>query len=291
MRNPGFCWKNWTRPLREAVADNDIRVIILSGEGDHFSSGHDLGTPEQKEDEARRPYPSGILGQYQKQWEQFHDMGIRWRELPKPTIAEVHGYCIFGGWLIASAMDIIVAAEDALFLPSLLQYFSVPWDIGVRKAKEILFQTRFVTAPEACELGFVNSVVPRDKLKSETQKLAERIAESDPIFTRLAKLSINQVQDAAGFRVAAQSAFSNYMIFHQAGSGPDRKGKTGRKTQPFQGGPGSPAPQGGVNRTRRIDLFVLLTYNNNTITKLPRRPPDVQNLYRRPGRNNGITNP
>ena len=203
--------------FKEAVADNDIRVIILSGEGDHFSSGHDLGTPEQKEDEAQRPYPSGIMGQYQKQWEQFHDMGLRWRELPKPTIAEVHGYCIFGGWLIASAMDIIIAAEDALFLPSLLQYFSVPWDIGVRKAKEILFQTRFINAREACELGFVNSVVPRDKLKSETQTLAERISESDPIVTRLAKLSINQVQDAAGFRVAAQSAFSNYMIFHQAG--------------------------------------------------------------------------
>ncbi len=205
------------RAFKQAVADDDIRVIILSGQGDHFSSGHDLGTPPQKEDDAQRPYPSGIMGQYQKQWEQFHDMGLRWRDLPKPTIAEVHGYCIFGGWLIASTMDIIIASEDALFLPSLLQYFSVPWDIGVRKAKEILFQTRFITAPEACDLGFVNSVVPLDKLESETQKLAERIAESDPIFTRLAKLSINQIQDAAGFRVAVQSAFSNYMIFHHAG--------------------------------------------------------------------------
>jgi enoyl-CoA hydratase len=205
------------RAFKEAVSDDDIRVIILSGEGDHFSSGHDLGTPEQKEDETKRPYTSGIMGQYQKQWEQFHDMGVRWRELPKPTIAEIHGYCIFGGWLIASAMDIIIAAEDALFLPSLLQYFSVPWDIGVRKAKEILFQTRFVTAREAFELGFVNLVTPREKLKEETRKMAERIAESDPIFTRLAKLSINQIQDTAGFRVAVQSAFSNYMIFHQAG--------------------------------------------------------------------------
>jgi len=201
----------------QAVDDDNLRVIILSGEGDHFSSGHDLGTPDQKKDEIQRPYISGVMGHYRKQWEQFHDMGIRWRELPKPTIAEVHGYCIFGGWLIASAMDIIIAADDALFLPSLLQYFSVPWDIGVRKAKEILFQTRFVPAREACELGFVNLVVPRDKLKSETQKMAERIAESDPIFTRLAKLSINQVQDGAGFRVAVQSAFSNYMIIHEAG--------------------------------------------------------------------------
>src|SRR4030042_3928694 len=87
--------------FKEAVADNTIRVIILSGEGDHFSSGHDLGTPEQKEDEAKRPYPSGIMGQYQKQWEQFHDMGIRWRDLPNPTIAEGQGYRLFGGWLTA----------------------------------------------------------------------------------------------------------------------------------------------------------------------------------------------
>jgi len=205
------------RAFQEAAADEEIRVIILAGEGDHFSSGHDLGTPEQMEDDQKRPYPPGILGAYRRQWELFHEMALRWRDLPKPTIAQVQGYCIFGGWLIASAMDIIVASEDALFLPSLLQYFSVPWDIGVRKAKEILFQTRFVTAREACALGFVNLVVPRERLETETRKLAERIAESDPVFTRLVKLSINQVQDAAGFRVAVQSAFSNYMIFHQAG--------------------------------------------------------------------------
>lgn len=205
------------RAFQEAVADDEIRVIILSGEGDHFSSGHDLGTPEQKEDDLKLPYPPGIMGQYRRQWELFHDMGLRWRDLPKPTIAQVQGFCIFGGWLIASAMDLIVASEDALFLPSLLQYFSVPWDIGVRKAKEILFQTRFVTAQEARDLGFVNLVVPKERLEAETCKLAVRIAESDPIFTRLLKLSINQVQDAAGFRVAVQSAFSNYMIFYQAG--------------------------------------------------------------------------
>ena len=101
------------RAFQEAAADDDIRVIILSGEGDHFSSGHDLGTPDQKQDEVKRPYPSGIMGQYQKQWKQFHDTGIRWRELPKPTIAEVHGYCIFGGWLIASAMDCVTSQRLA----------------------------------------------------------------------------------------------------------------------------------------------------------------------------------
>lgn len=203
--------------FKEAVDDRDVRVIILSGEGDHFSSGHDLGTPEQKADEIQRPYAEGAMGKYERQWELFHDMGMRWRDLPKPTIAQVHGFCIFGGWLIASAMDIIIASDDALFLPSFLQYFSVPWDIGARKAKEILFQMRFIKAQEAFELGFVNNVTSRALLQNEVQTLAERIVEADPLFTRLVKLSINQVDDAAGFRVAAQSAFSNYMLISQAG--------------------------------------------------------------------------
>lgn len=205
------------RAFHDGVADQDVRVIILAGEGDHFSSGHDLGTPEQKADDEERPYIDGFMGKYQRQWELFHDMGMRWRDLPKPMIAEVQGYCIFGGWLIASAMDLIVASDDALFLPSFLQYFSVPWDIGVRKTKEILFQMRFIKAKEAFDLGFVNVVTSREKLQADTRALAERIAESDPLFTRLVKMSINQVQDAAGFRVATQSAFSNYMLISQAG--------------------------------------------------------------------------
>ncbi|MBN1380646.1 MAG: enoyl-CoA hydratase/isomerase family protein [Deltaproteobacteria bacterium] len=203
--------------FQEGAADPEVRVIILAAEGEHFSSGHDLGTPEQKADDEQRPFAHGLPGKYQRQWELYHDRGIRWRDLPKPTIAEVHGYCIFGGWLIASAMDLIVASEDALFLPSFLQYFSMPWDVGAKKTKEILFQMRFVKAKEACDLGFVNIVASREKLEAETMALAERIAESDPLFTRLVKLSINQVQDVAGFRVAAQSAFSNYMLIHEAG--------------------------------------------------------------------------
>ena len=74
---------------------------------------------------------------------------LRWRNLPKPTLAMVTGYCIFGGCMFASAMDIIFAAEDALFLPGTVQFFHAPWDLGPRKAKEILFEHRFLTAREA----------------------------------------------------------------------------------------------------------------------------------------------
>jgi enoyl-CoA hydratase len=204
--------------FQTAIADKETRVIILSGEGDHFSSGHDLGTPEESSDQLLRGYPMGISGVYMRMEKIYLEYGLRWRDLPKPTIAMVHGYCIWGGWQIASSMDLIVAAEDTMFLPGFVEYFSVPWDIGPRKAKEILFQSRFTSAQEALELGFVNRVVPKEKLEAETMSLAERIAETDPFLTRMAKLSINQAQDAMGFRLALQAALSNFIIMAHSGA-------------------------------------------------------------------------
>jgi enoyl-CoA hydratase len=195
-----------------AETDDDVRVVVLSGAGDHFSSGHDLGTPDEKEDAKRRPYARGVRGLYQRSRDQFLDNTLRWRDLSKPTIAQVHGYCIFGGWMIASSMDLIVASEDALFLPSLLQYFSIPWDIGVRKAKEVLFQSRFMTAEEACRAGFVNIVVPREKLAEETMTLAHNIAETERLTLKMLKYAVNRAQDAMGFRNAVQNAHSHHML-------------------------------------------------------------------------------
>jgi enoyl-CoA hydratase len=200
-----------------AEADDDVRVVILSGAGEHFSSGHDLGTLDEKEDAARRPYPRGIRGLYQRSRDQFLDNTLRWRDLSKVTIAQVHGFCIFGGWMIASAMDLIVASDDAQFLPSLLQYFSIPWDIGPRKAKEVLFQSRFMTAEEACRAGFVNIVVPRERLADETTALAERIAETERFTLRMMKYAVNRAQDAMGFRNAVQNAHSHHMLLGVGG--------------------------------------------------------------------------
>src|SRR6201988_1155251 len=166
------------RAFAAANADDDVRVIILAAAGDTFSSGHDIGTPEERADMRRRPFPKGVRGEYALSRHLFLDATLRWRDLDKPTIAQVQGFCIFGGWMFAAAMDLIVASDDAMFLPSLLQYFSIPWDVGVRKAKEILYQSRFLKAEEAERLGFVNMVVPRAQLEEETNALAARIAES-----------------------------------------------------------------------------------------------------------------
>jgi enoyl-CoA hydratase len=145
-------------------------------------------------------------------WRLFLDNTLRWRDLPKPTIAQVQGFCIFGGYMFASAMDLIVASEDAMFLPSLTQYFSAPWDIGVRKAKEILFQSRFIEAQEALRLGLVNLVVPRAELENETLKLANQIAETDAFTLRMMKFAINLAQDEMGFRNAVRNAHSHHFL-------------------------------------------------------------------------------
>jgi enoyl-CoA hydratase len=197
-----------------ATDDAETRVIILAAEGKDFSAGHDLGTPEFVEEEKQHPRQgrSDVEKNFGYSWEQFVDMSLRWRDIPKPTIAQVHGWCIFGGWIIASSMDLVVASDDARFLTNLLQYFTLPYDIGARKAKEILFDNHPIGADEAHELGFVNHVWPRDELEGRTLEFANRIAANATFLLRQFKLSINQMQDAAGFRAAVQAAHANYHL-------------------------------------------------------------------------------
>jgi enoyl-CoA hydratase len=195
-----------------ANRDLDVRVIVLRGEGDSFSAGHDLGTPEQKADREARPDEPGLRGRYGGSWDRNIDTTLRWRNLPKPTVAAVHGYCVFAGWMIASAMDVIFAADNTQFLPTNFQYFSVPWDIGHRKSKEILFESRFVAAEEAEELGFVNRVIPLADLDAEAMAYAARVAENDPFQLRMIKLAINQAQDAQGFTPHIYGAFGLHIL-------------------------------------------------------------------------------
>ncbi len=196
----------------KAEKDSSIHVVILQGAGEHFSAGHDLGTPEQQADLKQRPYTEGTLGHLQMTWDLFVDASLRWRDLKKPTIAQVQGYCIFGGYLIACCMDLIIASKDALFLPSHLQLFTAPWDLGIRKAKGILFENRFIPADEAYELGLVHNVVPEEDLEKEAWAQAERIAANDLLTLRMLKQSINGAQDAMGYRTSVHTAHSNYMV-------------------------------------------------------------------------------
>jgi enoyl-CoA hydratase/carnithine racemase len=205
--------------FRAASEDADVRVIIVAGAGAHFSSGHDLGSREELEDQQTHPVGPGIAENLTRLSELYLETCLRWREVPKPTLAQVQGYCIMGGLMLASCCDLIIAAEDALFADravrwggSHVQYFSMPWDLGPRKAKEYLFTGDYIDARTALELGLVNRVVAREKLAEATMELAQRIALQDPYALKLAKASVNETMDIQGHRRAAEAAFKNYML-------------------------------------------------------------------------------
>jgi enoyl-CoA hydratase len=200
------------RAILAAGADPAVRVIVLAGAGDHFSAGHDLGTADEQAYRAANPMEPGIRGFYDRTWQLYVDMHLRWRNVPTPMIAAVQGYCIFGGWMIASTADVVFAADDAMFLASLFQYFSVPWDVPPRRAKEILFQGRFVDAAQAKELGLVNRVVPRAGLMQAVLDYAADVAANDPQQMRMVKRAVNAAQDTMGFTAAITGAHSHYML-------------------------------------------------------------------------------
>ena len=209
-----------------AAQDDEIAVIILSADGPHFSSGHDLRdraplsdfTPVSNWGGFTRPGAEGMMAAEQ---EIYMGMCWRWRNLPKPTIAQVHGKTIAGGLMLAWVCDLIIASDDATFSDPVVafgvngvEYFAHPWEVGVRKAKEMLFTGEVITAEEARSLGMVNHVVPRDELPGFTLEMAEKIAQRPSMGLRLAKQSVNQMQDAQGLWPALQAAMSLQQLGH-----------------------------------------------------------------------------
>ena len=205
-----------TDAFRTLDYDNSVKVIILAARGEHFSAGHDLGTPEELEDQARKPFGEGTMGRLNRSWHLYVENSLRWRDVKKPTIAAVQGYCIFGGFMVASCMDLIICSRDAKFLPTHLQLFTAPWDLGIRKAKQILFENRFILADEALDLGLVTEVTEPGAHYDAAFRQAEKFAESNLMSLRMLKHSINAAQDAMGYRQSVEAAHSNYMMLEMA---------------------------------------------------------------------------
>jgi len=217
------------RAFSMAGHDDDVHVIVLSGAGPHFSAGHDIGSPEVDRDQS---FPriglwwdhvgaSGAEGRIAREHEVYLDLCLRWRELPKPTIAMVQGACIAGGLALAWACDLIVCADDAFFADPVLrmgapgiEYFAHPWELGPRFAKEFLFGGARVDAGRARELGMVNRVVPLATLEQETMALAHKIAAMPRMALALAKQAVNRAQDAMGFRQGIETAFALHQLAH-----------------------------------------------------------------------------
>jgi len=192
-----------------AQADKDVRVLILRGSNGNFSTGHDLGSAEANAYREALGAAPGI-----ETYDQFRkynlDLLLKWRNFTKPTIAMVEGYCIYAGWMLAACCDIVFAGADAQFLAGYVEYMSIPWDIGIRRAKELCFESRFITAQEAAQYGFVNRVLPNAELERETYAYARRVAENTPGVLRYAKLQMNKAQDHQGFTQSVEDSFGDY---------------------------------------------------------------------------------
>jgi enoyl-CoA hydratase len=205
-----------------ADADDDVRVVVLAGNGKHFSAGHDLkalvGDTEPDKWRLMRETPEGKMHHEQVM---YFDRCVKIHDFRKPTIAAVQGSCIAAGLMLACMCDLIVAADDAVFSNPVLRMTGAgvellvePWELGARKAKEFLLTGDKIDAAEAWRLGLVNRVVPRVDLESAVKELAEKVALVPPTTAQVVKQSINHMLDLQGQRDSWRYHFMAHHWMH-----------------------------------------------------------------------------
>jgi enoyl-CoA hydratase len=186
--------------LAWAEADDEAKVVVLTGAGPAFSAGFDI-SPENE---------TGIEGALGWREELAHDMDVTMRlwSLPKPVIAAVRGWSLGGGCELAMACDIVVATEDARFGEPEIRFGSgpvtllMPFVLGQKKTNELLFTGDSIPATEAERLGLVNRVVPGDELEAAVTELVRRIAPTPLPVLRLTKIALTRAYEAMGLRQA-----------------------------------------------------------------------------------------
>ncbi len=186
--------------VEAAERDPRVRVIAIAGAGRAFCSGYDL-----VED----------FGEDAWSWHDILERDIAatlaiWR-CSKPVIAQVHGYVLAGGLELAMACDLIVAADDARFGEPEIRFGSapvtllMPFLIGQKVTRELLFTGDHIDAMRAERIGLVNRVVPADRLAAEVDALADRIARVEPDVMAPTKVMLNRAMEAAGFLAAVEA--------------------------------------------------------------------------------------
>lgn len=200
-----------------AAEDNEVKVVIIGGNGDHFSAGHDLKEAQM----SRGDFTVEQRWAYEEK--RYYGYSMKIYDLPKPVIAQVQGACIAGGFMVAAMADLLVASEDAFFADPVVHSMGAaavevlfhPWALGMRAAKDVLFTGRRITAKEAHDWGFVSRLVPRAELESATLALAQHIAKAPPFALKITKRSLNRAADMQGFRTALEAHFDTHQLSHQ----------------------------------------------------------------------------
>lgn len=221
------------RAFEEVEQDDRVKVVILAGAGLSFSAGHDMGTKEALEEKAEGPLQHDTMRmnggtrqsaekRFLQEWHYFFANTLRWRNLRKITLAEVHGQVYSAGLMLMWCCDLIAAAEGTIFCDPVgtrlgmcgMEYFAHPWEFGPRKTKELMLLGDCIDAEEAYRLGMVSKIYPADQLTNDTLKLARRIATVPTMAALMVKESVNQSVDNMGFYNALQASFTLHQLNH-----------------------------------------------------------------------------
>jgi enoyl-CoA hydratase len=157
-----------------------------------------------------------------QEWHYFFQNTLRWRNLRKITIAQMHGPVYAAGLMLMWSCDLICAAEDTEFADVVgtrlgmmgVEYFAHPWEFGPRKAKELLLTGDSMSADEAHAIGMVSKVFKGDELGDKTLQFARRIARTPTMAALLIKECVNQTTDTMGFTNALNSCFTMHQLNH-----------------------------------------------------------------------------
>jgi enoyl-CoA hydratase/carnithine racemase len=188
----GTMWRELLETFEDVAADRHDRVMVLTGAGDAFCSGADLGDASNV---AGRPGDPFLV-----QMRALGDVALRLHRLPKPTIAKVGGVAAGAGMSMALGCDLVVASDTARFS----QIFSkrglsvdcgaswlLPRFIGLHRAKELAFFADIIDAQQAAEFGLVNRVVPADELDGFVDAWATRLAAGPTLALSMTKTMLN----------------------------------------------------------------------------------------------------
>jgi enoyl-CoA hydratase len=157
-----------------------------------------------------------------QEWHYYFQNTLRWRNLRKITVAQVHGPVYAAGLMLMWACDLIVASDDTVFADVVgtrlgmcgVEYFAHPFELGPRRTKELMLTGDSIDVHEAHQIGMVSKVFPRAELAERTVEFARRIAERPTMTALLIKDSVNQAQDNMGFYNALQHGFHIHELNH-----------------------------------------------------------------------------
>jgi enoyl-CoA hydratase/carnithine racemase len=202
--------------LAKADADKAVSVIILEASGRSFGVGFDIGGAPNRD--VRRDDPL--------RWDPMLHKSLEMAFAPwstsKPVVAAVQGHVLGGSCELAMMCDLTIAAEDAKFGEPEVRFSHIgpvmvmPWVIGLKRARELLYFGDMIDAKTALEYGMVNRVVPRSELHKFVRTYAKRLALISPEALRWAKRSINRGAEIAGFRSAIEAGVDSLVSLYGA---------------------------------------------------------------------------